>query len=592
MSCRPYLVDRVFCFKFILDEYCANYYYKSTASLESYTREHDSCMFSLLMRWLVGIRQGRDNYELLVEYHDRTKHLPQRYAASPGYLDWATQPVPFRFYTGSRQLKLPLIQNQPGRPYSALYVCDQEQQPLDIASIAAVLELSLGLSAWKQYQGSRWSLRMNPSSGNLHPTECYLLLPPLEQVGPSIAHYNPLHHCLEVRAGLQQDVVSGLSMPKGFGLILSSIYWREAWKYGERAIRYVNHDIGHAMAAIRYAANLYGFKVVLQPQVDRETLNSLLGFAQFDVPDEEREDADCLLWISSRDDDPRQVMEWIKAIQEPEYPDPPNRLSDSHRAWPMIQELADLTRSPGFDPDAVSECPTYPLGKSVFQAEEIIRKRRSAQGYDSDRSNISLEAFKQIMWAALPSDHSPFDVLGLEVNVDLFLFVHQVEELEPGLYCLLRDPSHLDSLQSRLKPEFYWHQPVVGLPLYHLQSGDFRSIAEMISCQQAIAGDSAFSLAMLARFEPLLKEMPWRYPSLYWETGLIGQVLYLEAEANGLQGTGIGCFFDDLMHELLGIDDHSWQDLYHFTIGSALVDDRIQTLPPYHHLEAERSGSR
>ncbi len=115
--------------------------------------------------------------------------------------------------------------------------------------------------------------------------------------------------------------------------------------------------------------------------------------------------------------------------------------------------------------------------------------------------------------------------------------------------------------------------------------------AQLISCQQAIAGDSAFSLAMLARFETVLKESPWRYPSLYWETGMIGQVLYLEAEANGMQGTGIGCFYDDLMHELLGINGHSWQDLYHFTIGRALVDDRIQTLPPYHHLDAVRSGS-
>ncbi|TVR64991.1 MAG: hypothetical protein EA420_04215 [Candidatus Competibacteraceae bacterium] len=32
---------------------------------------------------------------------------------------------------------------------------------------------SLGLSAWKQHRGSRWALRCNPSSGNLHPTEGY-----------------------------------------------------------------------------------------------------------------------------------------------------------------------------------------------------------------------------------------------------------------------------------------------------------------------------------------------------------------------------------------------------------------------------------
>src|SRR5437660_12483691 len=29
---------------------------------------------------------------------------------------------------------------------------------------------------------------------------------------------------------------------------LSSIHWREAWKYGERAFRYCQHDVGHALA--------------------------------------------------------------------------------------------------------------------------------------------------------------------------------------------------------------------------------------------------------------------------------------------------------------------------------------------------------
>lgn len=63
---------------------------------------------------------------------------------------------------------------------------------------------------------------------------------------------------------------------------------------------------------------------------------------------------------------------------------------------------------------------------------------------------------------------------------------------------------------------------------------------------QEIAGEGFFSLGMLARFEPALKDFgPSMYPRLFWETGLIGQVLYLEAHAFGVSATGIGCFFDD-----------------------------------------------
>src|SRR5207247_5635698 len=85
---------------------------------------------------------------------------------------------------------------------------------------------------------------------------------------------------------------------------------------------------------------------------------------------------------------------------------------------------------------------------------------------------------------------------------------------------------------------------------------------------------------MLANFETALHE-PWRYRQLFWECGVLGQVLYLEAEAAGVRSTGIGCFFDDEMHGLLGIGDHRWQSLYHFTMGGAVDDPRLSTMPPY-----------
>ena len=87
---------------------------------------------------------------------------------------------------------------------------------------------------------------------------------------------------------------------------------------------------------------------------------------------------------------------------------------------------------------------------------------------------------------------------------------------------------------------------------------------------------------MLAEYEKPLKQYgPWFYPRLFWEAGAIGQVLYLEAEAAGIRGTGIGCFFDDSMHEVLGLKDRKYQDLYHFTIGGSVEDTRLTTLPSY-----------
>jgi Nitroreductase family. len=120
------------------------------------------------------------------------------------------------------------------------------------------------------------------------------------------------------------------------------------------------------------------------------------------------------------------------------------------------------------------------------------------------------------------------------------------------------------------------------LSLFRLAIGDARALAQAISCHQEIAADGCFSLGMIARFEPALREYGgWFYPRLYWECGAIGQILYLEAEACGIRATGMGCYFDNPMHEVLGLRGNEYQSLYHFTVGGAIEDPRLQNLPAY-----------
>jgi hypothetical protein len=89
---------------------------------------------------------------------------------------------------------------------------------------------------------------------------------------------------------------------------------------------------------------------------------------------------------------------------------------------------------------------------------------------------------------------------------------------------------------------------------------------------------------MISRFRENVEQYPYLYRQLHWEAGMIGQVLYMEAEAHAMRGTGMGCFFDDFTHRILGLSDNTFQDLYHFSIGKPVEDKRLATLPPYHHL--------
>ena len=123
---------------------------------------------------------------------------------------------------------------------------------------------------------------------------------------------------------------------------------------------------------------------------------------------------------------------------------------------------------------------------------------------------------------------------------------------------LVRDPAKLDTLKRAMHAALRMVEPPgcpADLPLFAASSAaTARQLATQVSCHQDIAGDGAFSLGMIAEYQATLFDArAWFYRRLFWETGLIGQVLYLEAEAAGVRATGIGCFFDDPVHRVFGL---------------------------------------
>jgi SagB-type dehydrogenase family enzyme len=516
----------------------------------------------------------------ILDYHQRSKHRPERYAPGPGYLDWASQPDPFRTFAGSERVLLPLRADGLATRYADLR-CGRlpAPAPLTLENVGVLFELSLGLSAWKQYGGSRWALRCNPSSGNLHPTEGYLIAPALPGLPAGLWHYASRDHALELRARSE----GSLAFAGGCFVALTSIHWREAWKYGMRAFRYCQHDCGHAIAAIACAASALGWQARLIAEPGDGELAALLGLERGeDFEGAEREVADCLLWVGAGASPPPAHLSGLLAGAR--WRGRANRLSDSHRPWADIDLAQAASRKPRTAPAApFLPSPRPPLAASRLDlsAATLIRRRRSAVAFDGETS-MAADAFFGMLDALLPrSGVPPWPAWDAAPAVHLALFVHRVEGLEPGLYLLLRDAAAQPALHAALRPDWLWQRlGPAHLPLFMLLPYDLRAAAAMISCNQDIAADSCFSLGMLGRLDDV-PQAPWRYRRRYWECGLIGQALYLEAEAAGLRGTGIGCFFDDQMHDLLGISGSEWQSLYHFTVGGPVEDTRLTTLPPY-----------
>lgn len=547
---------------------------------------------------MAAIRDNRSAADAVFSYHSLTKHHPWKYAPSPGHLDWANEPDPFRRYEGAETVPLPLAARGGEENGSSLYERRRVGAgELSLDSVAAFLELSVGLSAWKSYGGSTWALRMNPSSGNLHPTEVYLILPPTAGTGEAgVFHYNPLLHSLERRMTVGPDTVDSLEdffSAEGFMVGLSSIHWREAWKYGERAFRYCNHDVGHALAALSFSANLQGWKVTLLDSLSDLDIEAMLGFDRTTWHESEREYGDLLCFVHdgavrlTRRTIPRDTVCRFGAAA---VAGTPNRLSPAHVRWKQIEQAVAATEKPETPerPVRLHATPFLCVETPGIGAAEVIRKRRSGQAYDGGTS-VPLEDFFCMLDRTVPRIHAaPFDLGLAEPLTHLLLYVHRINGLAPGLYLLLREGDSGNDLRASCSAELRWErvgQAPQGLDLYLLREGDFREASAVISCNQDIAGDGAFALSMIARFRDVIEQEPYAYRRLFWEAGMIGQVLYMEAESRGFRGTGIGCYFDDLVHQLLGFKDDRYQCTYNFTVGRAVEDSRLLTLPAYHHLE-------
>ena len=561
-----------------------------------------------------------DPLEAVMRYHQETKHHFSRYARAPGSMDWANQPDPFRRFEGSPLIPLPVLKSDdaPRSPlYDDLYRPGAiTSVPVSVRALSRFLEYALAISAWKQTGEVRWALRSNPSSGNLHPTEGYLLIDEVPGLSPfpGLYHYAAKEHALELRAELPQESFTSLLEgfpPDAFLVGFTSVNWRETWKYGERAFRYCQHDVGHAIGSARVAAQTLGWRMLLLDGVADGTLSALLGVDRIqDFDHAEREHPDCLavVWpadravaVSAGETNSLPLFLAADAVRDSTrtiWHGKANRLSrDDPVQWPFLNQVEVASWKSNTERRVVAlnrsghTAKATGIDQGQSGAGQVIRQRRSAVAFDGETS-IPVGSFFTMLGRVMPrnardlcSRPMPWDMLPWEPAIHLALLVHRVDGLAPGIYMLARDPAMAGSLRQSMRRRFAWTSPPgcpEDLPLFLLEEGDARRMAVQVSCGQEIAGDSAFSLGMVAEFEPSLRRHgPWFYRRLFWETGVIGQVLYLEAEATGVRATGIGCFFDDPVHQVLGFNDATFKSLYHFTTGGPVEDPRLTTLPPY-----------
>ena len=466
----------------------------------------------------------------------RAEHAPPRpLRPGPGLLDWANQPEPFRSYAGAPRVELPLAGDDLAASWGDLHRPGAvAPRPLDRASLGAFFELALGLTAWKEHGGARWALRANPSSGNLHPTEGYALVAEAPGVPAGLYHYLSRDHVLERRldaVGSGRRAASPACCPPASFLVgLASIHWREAWKYGERAFRYCQHDVGHALARVRYAAGRRsaGRRACSTPRATPTCPRSSGSTARptsqrFTPADREHPDALVLVAPARRRSTRRR-----RAVGDGPRRAPRPRVRDgdvdglAQRAsarrtstWPAIADVADG------DGEAAHAARSPAAGRRRPRSRVGLPDGSESAGAGRRRyrpSASSASAAARWPWtgrpgyrrrllracsigssrarASRPGTCSPGRPACTRCSSSTAWTASR-----PGSTSSSRAPARTRRSGRPCGRSFAWARPggcPECLPLFLLEEGDTRSFARLASCQQEIASDSAFAVAMLA----------------------------------------------------------------------------------------------
>ena len=171
--------------------------------------------------------------------------------------------------TGEQSVEVLLQQRRSVRSY--------QRSSLSLAEVGQLLWSAQGISG---AQG----LRTAPSAGALYPLKLFVVVGDVNDLSPGIYEYSPEEHSLiktangDLRkllqkAALNQSCIGDAAMI----FVFTAIYQRTTWKYGERGVRYVHMEVGHAGQNLFLQAEALGLGTVVVGAFDdddvREGLN-------------------------------------------------------------------------------------------------------------------------------------------------------------------------------------------------------------------------------------------------------------------------------------------------------------------------------
>ena len=516
--------------------------------------------------WL-GLRQGRTELHLppapagpagagdqamavVEQFHEFSAHSRSGvFRRAPG-TPWAAPPPPFKAYPGAVQVPLPA----PGTVRSRAAQLLDIDLDLDLDLIGRVLWASAGVNQ----VSAGVHFRTSPSSGALFATELYVRARRVAGLAPGWWHYDGRHHRLHRVADTGP---TALGAPAE--LVATALFARSGHKYRDRTYRYVLGDLGHLLENARASAAALGAGLVPQRLFDESQLARELGL------DEAQEGV--LAWlrfegngsgtgagtgigIGGRHVAHADAHAHVHAASRP-APVPAQRMSSAlaapvgaplaamavmgmteavHRATSLRAAAppAGPTAPAASAPAALWGMHTLPSPRPVVQPGQVlslIAQRRSVRRFADEA--LPLDMLSAVLHHMAQGSQPLYSHA-----VRLHLVTHAVQGLASTAW-------HYDATRHALQRS---RADTLG-----------RERARRAALDQDVMGDAAVVFVLGANRAALAQDPGGAargYRHAFIETGLLGERLYLAAQALGLGVCAVGAFYDDEAARLVAVD--------------------------------------
>jgi SagB-type dehydrogenase family enzyme len=477
-------------------------------------------------------------------YHNGTKHSYQSIRANPHYLDWETQPLPFKIYPELEPIALSQEISSSAMPalsaISAFPASRQGATRLSRETLTALLFLCAGITRRRTYPGGEILFRAAACTGALYHIDLYLVCGEIEDLAAGVYHFSP--HDFSLRCLRRGDFRAVLVAASGAEpaiagapciVISASTFWRNAWKYQARAYRHCFWDNGTLLANLLAAAAARDiFAHVVTGFVD-DSVSELLAL------DDQREAPLSLVALGDPDDHAVTPAPKVKPLVLETVP-----LSKKEIDYPAMGEmqrasaLATGAEVTAWRKEAIGASVQHeqkitgrlfalkPLDDGALppdKIEEVIVRRGSARRFA--RVSITFTELSTALDRACRGISADFLNGGDESLNAIYLIVNAVDGLPAGAYFYRRAERALELLKE----------------------GDFRREAGDLGLGQEIPADCSVNVYFLTDLEVVLQRLGNRgYRAAQLEAAILAGKLYLAAYAQRLSASGLTFFDDDV----------------------------------------------